>query len=1562
MSDYFDVIDTSITDTDKEVSELEQAKPVETSVAEKQPFTDTFTLKAAQLFDTAGTALDRLGFMDYDSLAPELRQEVQDIAHKEHGINIENSIDGATDLVAGLPADVLTGMTGLKAYNILAPIVGKGTASMVGGIIENTGADLLRQNLIDNESENALDIKDEALGTSVLAGAALGKVMDTASKLLKGKDPKADTESSFTQQDFNDKYVGKPNEDRGYKYFTDKEVDELTNFNDGIENPEIVIKDENGNAYEFPDEEITTVRGIDEPQENVNPATKLGDKETKPTEDVIRENIAKPNKKEYDILNDTTSDEFLPLMQKKIENDLGYPEIKTDEFGNPTPQSKQEYFDFKTKVNAILNDDKALEVYRKQFVDEVKQKRNVADAEGPKIGDSTSTKRPDSATKNRQKRNKKKSQEELEKRQPEQEYTHGESYDKYKSQKQLKQEASRKKIEAKAKENGTSDEFSINKGQESNIHYNDEVTTKVYDDSAIDLKTDREFLGSKPPEKTSTIKPERETDIDSLLQYRKKQRQEILDTEFKTPEARANASKKVKDIDNEISHLNKIKRDDVAVNENNLRTARENGANWKKENIDATEGQAQARAYDEMQNVPDGFDKEAMAREFYEGTKLHKPSNSKNVRTPEEAKANAEILRKKEEQRQKNIEAKKQREAAQSKEEPTPEPKPKKRSFTLKEANTEGLIPDELMDVYNKIAGKHGDVKIVLDEDLVHPSTGKKSDGFYNSNTNEIHINPKSLRKNNGGHSVVHEAIHAATFKEIRKRPELRAEANKLFSEAKKAYYAKNGTKGEAPYWMKNLDEFISEGISNPKLNKALKNVKSGDKTLWDKFKGLIHKALGIDPKDVSIASKLDDILDKSLAGETVSRTKKYTDKMTNLMSDIHNSPSAENYRKLHVATKKAFDEASRYKDITKNMVDTELKKYGSEAKSMNNKLYKHLLQTDFQSIEKFKNSADANKYIADKLPIYNKYKKEINLLAKSMKDSSGMNDIEWRGNGYAIMRKHGDTPTKDMVDTIERLASVRAMTKKDWDFVTKLRTDDKKLYDTAINLMREKNELSAEQFKSNPHDRIKGYASESYDQIVTEFGYRRGALPTDIQSATKGEVTHFKDKYTDDEAFAQRAKKRGEGLVLKEFDNAIQIVGSRKVDSEFHKVSQLRKDTGFSDVISNTLSTSVRKTNINSDVMNTLNEVLSKPDNGVFNGKGKDFRPLTDEEISSLPKQMRSVITNVHKDYAGQLLGNYEVGFKGANQAVVLGQLFIKDMAGQFKEAVVFKNPTSYVNNFMFNFAIGKQNGMDMKTMFKYQSQARKEFSYVQSLQKEYVERIIRGEDTTSVVNKMKDTDMYKYQQEGMATSVLADITSNPSYSNRMSEKMLKRVVEGIVGKGDVADKIANASANVYLSPSSTTGKHLLNLFTKIDVSGRYMMTKHFVDQGYTLNQAVNKSNGIFGDLDKLSPKWVQGISEFGAIPFGNWFYRVSGGMTTNVKENAVRAVMLGATLYGAEQAFGKRTESFNPMLTILNSPGDMLMMSPYLNMGKTAERVAVPAAYDKAINMKNPIISDSF
>lgn len=104
---------------------------------------------------------------------------------------------------------------------------------------------------------------------------------------------------------------------------------------------------------------------------------------------------------------------------------------------------------------------------------------------------------------------------------------------------------------------------------------------------------------------------------------------------------------------------------------------------------------------------------------------------------------------------------------------------------------------------------------------------------------------PRKVEQN-----LLHEFVHAGTFKALRKGGLAARQMKELFKHVEQSGLLR-GT-----YGMSNLDEFVAEGFSNPQFQALLAELPPpGDtrlKNAWQKFVSIVRRALGLEPGQIT--------------------------------------------------------------------------------------------------------------------------------------------------------------------------------------------------------------------------------------------------------------------------------------------------------------------------------------------------------------------------------------------------------------------------------------------------------------------------------------------------------------------------------------------------------------------------------------------------------------------------------------------------------------------------------------------------------------------------------------
>jgi hypothetical protein len=162
-----------------------------------------------------------------------------------------------------------------------------------------------------------------------------------------------------------------------------------------------------------------------------------------------------------------------------------------------------------------------------------------------------------------------------------------------------------------------------------------------------------------------------------------------------------------------------------------------------------------------------------------------------------------------------------------------------------------GTVVDILKGAKNKFlnwigakAGSIPDLKIVNDQDLIKKNTakGKITNALYRPSDKSLHFNFVTFSGQSG--IVGHELLHAIAQKSI-SYPN--ASQKPVVKNLKNLYEAvKDNPALQNQYGIKNLQEFVAEGFSNPEFQLLLSLIPYESQSVWGRFTQLIANLIGV--------------------------------------------------------------------------------------------------------------------------------------------------------------------------------------------------------------------------------------------------------------------------------------------------------------------------------------------------------------------------------------------------------------------------------------------------------------------------------------------------------------------------------------------------------------------------------------------------------------------------------------------------------------------------------------------------------------------------------------------
>ena len=509
----------------------------------------------------------------------------------------------------------------------------------------------------------------------------------------------------------------------------------------------------------------------------------------------------------------------------------------------------------------------------------------------------------------------------------------------------------------------------------------------------------------------------------------------------------------------------------------------------------------------------------------------------------------------------------------------------------------------------------------------------------------------------------------------------------------------------------------------------------------------------------------------------------------------------------------------------------------------------------------------------------------------------------------------------------IDRLISVKAMSDEGWDFVEKNRGTE--LWDLSMDVLMTNRKQSSETiFASNPEAFVKGFVREYYDggkQIVdqkviydAEAKRQAGIIPSALESKKVGKVTDkVKVPYS---KFATR-----EELLKYAQDNELKVTdkGFRQVQN-----AELRNKAGrsrdFARLITETSHSIDEKISDRKVIDDILDEITK--DDSLISTKPKDnFREITMDERNGLPYSLQGKVRYVHKDYIDRIMGREEVRLTqkgkmkpGENQRWKVADRILADFVSNFKQNVVLKNISSFKNAILVNQTIGAMAGVSPAKSFRMHKEAMKQIKRNDNLRSKMALLKARGKPYKHVEKRLEQSELYQMEQLGLALNQLDGV--------RGDSTLLAHMLSDFTGHR--FDKIANEA---LLNQKGRLGKGTTTVFSTIDTQGRFTLAKQFMDDGLSMQEAVNKANGLFGDMGQMAPTLVEAMDKYGAIPFLKWYTLTSPQLMKLAKDNPKKTALLSVAMYEMSVETDMNFSTVNPIEAMIDF-ADNAMTLDYL------------------------------
>jgi len=633
---------------------------------------------------------------------------------------------------------------------------------------------------------------------------------------------------------------------------------------------------------------------------------------------------------------------------------------------------------------------------------------------------------------------------------------------------------------------------------------------------------------------------------------------------------------------------------------------------------------------------------------------------------------------------------------------------------------------------------------------------------------------------------------------------------------------------------------------------------------------------------------------------------KKNIDKVKAYFKDqVSDSKESRDFMKLF--SFKGFTEADVAKRAEDLKKDLSKRFKGQDRKELNDAI----LKTDYNAIREMKSPEQAESFMKEHDNIYKLAKEYIDQGAKAIGEASEQIGF-FRNNAKAIADEL-NMPSS-VVPIIDKMISIKAMTPKAWKKINELRDTEDFKY--VMDIISANKERSAKEFHTNPHQQVKGFMSEVYNESKKIEGdkvlydadtkFEGGAIPATLE---RKKVGSYQEEFPIGDFKSLREKSEfAKENKLKITENG----GFRKI-AEAQLKDKAGRSNNFDEILTATTSSIDAKEMQKLISKNIIDEIVSG--SSMFSKEPKEgFRKITEQEANRMPKIVGDSLAGryINEAYDKRLLGRNEVRlYNGENQVGKIADRLLKNSVLHFKQNVILKNPKSYLNATMVNQLIASTAGVNPAKLLKYQAEAIKEIKTTDKLREQISLLKAQGKNTEHLQKELEKSTLYQMEKNGLAINKLEVAGDDSTLMGQILSDMTK-------------GKLDKATHELYLSQEGTIGKEAFKLFGKIDTQGRYTLAKHFMDNGMNIADATRKANGLFGDMNQMSPAIIEALDRYGFIPFLKWASLTTPMLMKLAKDNPAKAMAIGIAMYGMQVETNKDFSTVNPLEAIVNFGDD--------------------------------------
>ena len=698
----------------------------------------------------------------------------------------------------------------------------------------------------------------------------------------------------------------------------------------------------------------------------------------------------------------------------------------------------------------------------------------------------------------------------------------------------------------------------------------------------------------------------------------------------------------------------------------------------------------------------------------------------------------------------------------------------------------------------------------------------------------------------------------------------------------------------------------------NKELNDMLQGIDRTYTKKWRKQKGISAKAFNKRKKEIK----------KFYKEERIRLEKKKLDiKSTHI--ELWNKVSERSYGEGKITHRIAMDlqnpkvrEDQTVKDLIAKTrdIDTTVNESAKTQHDELKRIYKSELIDSKEITENIINSGyaihgmerkEAQAFQETNKEIYRKAEKWIKKAATALGDRS-QEYGHYVENSRDIMELAGIKGNKDKIPyIIDSLISLEKMSKKNWDFIESIKGTES--LNVTLGMMKEIRKRQR-RFTIDRKMRLKrNYIEETYNGIIGQDGkilanakFKKGFIPTSRSLYKKQRETEIelpkdmsKSELLD---WAEENKVR----LGKSTGYKVQTKEERKTQGISESAEEILAKTMLS--VAEREAEETRTAEVVAVMTNQVN---------IFSNIEKEgFIKVPEERLKFFKKDLQANMKFINEKYFAYALGEKEnriVSDRASQIAKVTDRLF-KDITLRFKKNVVLKSPSSIKNALLVNLVTAAIYGVNPIKMYKAHKEVFKLSKEMSITMQEIARFRMTGKNTAKLEERLKKNKIYKLRNKGLAIGLADGALEDAS------------VLDTIVGKA-IPKGSKKILKTVFLEQGTFLGDKMLSLFNDLDTAGRVIMYDKF-KKTMSEDKAVNRANGLFGDMRAFNPRSIEILDGYPLAPFISWFYNVAPSMLRMHAERPLQTLTAAVVIYAIAEGIDVNLSGISPTETLIDMP----------------------------------------